>query len=213
MKVLVLCDDRWHPAQTPRGGLTPLAALGYEFAFVEDASGWSAAQLDGYPVVLLAKADNISSADWAPWVTPHIEAAFAAYVRKGGGLLVVHSGTVVAETSQVLRPLIGGIFDHHPKQCPVTVQPHTESALTAGVDSFTETDEHYFMRFAADDARIFLTSTSEHGAQPAGWTRQEGAGRVCVLTPGHNLAVWLQPGFQTLLRNALAWCARAAAHD
>lgn len=31
--------------------------------------------------------------------------------------------------------------------------------------------------------------------------------RVCVLTPGHNLEVWLHPGFQALLRHALNWCA------
>jgi type 1 glutamine amidotransferase len=37
-------------------------------------------------------------------------------------------------------------------------------------------------------------------------TRLEGEGRVAVITPGHNVEVWLQPGFQTLLRNGLAWC-------
>jgi uncharacterized protein len=28
------------------------------------------------------------------------------------------------------------------------------------------------------------------------------------LTPGHNLEVWLQPEYQTLLRNGLRWCAQ-----
>ena len=47
----------------------------------------------------------------------------------------------------------------------------------------------------------------EHGTQPAGWTRTHGTGRVCVLTPGHNLAIWQHPSYQRLLRNCLAWCA------
>ena len=47
-----------------------------------------------------------------------------------------------------------------------------------------------------------------HGTQPGGWTRQEGAGRVAVLTPGHNVEVWLHPSYQTLIGNALRWCAR-----
>ena len=36
---------------------------------------------------------------------------------------------------------------------------------------------------------------------------QEGQGRVGVLTPGHNVEVWVHPAFQTLLRNTLHWCA------
>jgi len=61
---------------------------------------------------------------------------------------------------------------------------------------------------ALDDAEadVFLTTSSEHGDQPGGWTRTEGVGRVCVLTPGHNLEVWLAPPFQRLLERALRWC-------
>lgn len=206
MKVLVLCDDRWHPAQTPRAGLAPPAQAGYEFEFVEDVSGWSPAQLEAYPLVLLTKSDNIAAANESPWVTGEVEAAFVAYVRQGGGLLVVHSGTVYQHTPE-LRRLIGGAFDHHPKQCPVTVEAQAGHPLTAGVAAFTEMDEHYFMHFDATDADVFLTSKSEHGTQPAGWTRREGAGRVCVLTPGHNLPVWLHPEFQKLLHHGLVWCA------
>ncbi len=207
MNVLVLCDDHWHPARTSRTGLAPLASAGFTFDFVESVAGWSPAQMDAYPVVLLTKSDNVSSADDTPWVTPAVEAAFAAYVRKGGGLVVVHSGTVGYGASETLRPLIGGVFDKHPKQCPVTVTPLPDHALTTGVAAFTAQDEHYHMHYDGDDDAVFLNSTSEHGTQPAGWTRQEGQGRVCVLTPGHNVEVWLQPAFQTLLTHALLWCA------
>ena len=46
------------------------------------------------------------------------------------------------------------------------------------------------------EADVFMTATSEHGTQPGGWTRTEGAGRVCMLTPGHNVEVWLHPSYQ-----------------
>jgi type 1 glutamine amidotransferase len=52
-----------------------------------------------------------------------------------------------------------------------------------------------------------LTTASEHGTQPGGWVRHEGSGRVAVLTPGHNVEVWLYPAYQTLIGNALRWCA------
>ena len=55
---------------------------------------------------------------------------------------------------------------------------------------------------------VFLTTKSEYGSQPAGWTRTEGAGRVCVLTPGHSLEVWKHPSYQALLQNALRWCGK-----
>ena len=48
-----------------------------------------------------------------------------------------------------------------------------------------------------------------YGTQPGGWTRTEGAGQVCMLTPGHNAEVWLHPSYQVLLGNALRWCAEA----
>jgi uncharacterized protein len=101
--------------------------------------------------------------------------------------------------------LIGGAFLHHPKQCPVTIEPAAGHPLTSGTTSFTETDEHYHMALDDESADVFMTATSQHGSQPAGWTRAEGQGRVAVLTPGHNVPVWLHPSFQSLLRNALNW--------
>ena len=58
------------------------------------------------------------------------------------------------------------------------------------------------------EADVFVTTTSEHGEQPGGWRRVEGSGRVILLTPGHNLEVWLHPSFQALLRNSLRWCGK-----
>ena len=57
---------------------------------------------------------------------------------------------------------------------------------------------------------LFLHTTSQHGTEPAGWTRTHGKGRMCVLTTGHNPEVWQQPSYQSLLRNCLAWCREGA---
>ncbi len=206
MHVLVFADDFWHPAVTVRGGLAPLAAKGYTFDWVEDAAARSADALSDYPLVILSKSDNVSQADKTSWVTPGVEQAFADYVREGGGLLVLHSGTVYKETD-VLRRVLGGTFVQHPPQCDVIVEPKAGHPLTAGVSAFTAMDEHYHIAMEEDVSDVFLTTTSEHGTQPGGWTRFEGAGRVCVLTPGHNVEVWLEPAYQVLLDNAMRWCA------
>jgi uncharacterized protein len=203
---LVLCDDYWHPAGVPRAGLGALGDSGVAFDWIEQAGEWSAERMAAYPLVVLTKANNVSSIDQQPWVDDAVQAAFRDYVRRGNGLLAIHSGTAGYQQLPLLRGLLGGVFVRHPPQCPVLVEPQHGHPLTAGAAPFTLVDEHYFMDLDDAQADVFLTTRSEHGAQPGGWTRAEGAGRVCVLTPGHNLEVWLHPSYQALIGNALRWC-------
>jgi len=212
MQVLVLCDDRWHPAGVVYAGLAALpqgdAAEPFTFDWIENAADWTAERMAAYPVVMLVKSNNVSATDERPWVTEDVEQAFLDYVRRGNGLLVVHSGSAGYAETPVLRGLLGGVFAHHPPQCEVTVTPQAGHPLTAGSAPFTVLDEHYEMALDDAQADVFMTTASEHGVHPGGWTRAEGDGRVCMLTPGHNVDVWLHPSFQTLLINALRWCGK-----
>ncbi|HEX2911106.1 MAG TPA: hypothetical protein VH186_09885 [Chloroflexia bacterium] len=56
---------------------------------------------------------------------------------------------------------------------------------------------------------MLILTNSEHGTQPDGWTRLEGQGRVYLLTPGHNLAVWQHSDYQALIQHALTWACQA----
>lgn len=206
MQTLVLCDDRWHPARVPREGLGPLKDQGFTFDWIEDARAWSAERMAAYPLVILTKSNHVSSSDQSSWMTDDAQSDFANSVRKGTGLVAIHSGTADYQEMPVLRSLLGGVFTHHPEQCAVTMEPQTSHPLTTGILPFTVQDEHYFMAMYDPRADVFMTSRSEHGEQPAGWRRMEGAGRVAVLTPGHNLEVWLHPSYQALLLNVLRWC-------
>jgi len=154
----------------------------------------------------LTKSNHVSSVDKTGWMTEAVQTSFVEYVYKGNGLLAIHSGTADYQEKTILRSLLGGVFTHHPEQCEVKMEPKANHPLTNGMSPFTVKDEHYFMAMYDSEADVFMTSHSEHGEQPAGWRRTEGAGRVAVLTPGHNLEVWLHPLYQTLLLNALRWC-------
>jgi uncharacterized protein len=206
MKILVLCDDYWHPARVPREGLEPINGTEFTFDWIENAGEWSLDRMLQYPVTILTKSNNVSAADRTAWMTGAVESAFADYVRQGHGLIAIHSGTAEYEGTPILRSLLGGVFHHHPDQCPVTVTPQPGHPLSTGSDAFTLTDEHYFMEMNDPFVDVFLTTTSEHGEQPGGWRRTEASGRVAVLTPGHNLGVWLHPSFQALILNSLRWC-------
>ncbi|MEZ4713552.1 MAG: ThuA domain-containing protein [Caldilineaceae bacterium] len=208
MRTLVLCDDSAHPAALTQDGLTGLGECGYEFDWQTNPDEWSAAEMNGYPLVIFSKANNRSRTESAPWADEEIGAAFVDYVRQGGNILFLHSGTALYGNAPALCQLMGGVFVRHPAQCPVTVEPLVGHPLTAGSAAFTGKDEHYQMEMNDPNVDLFLHTVSEHGTQPGGWTRTEGQGRVCVLTPGHNLEIWHHPSYQALLRNCLAWCAK-----
>jgi type 1 glutamine amidotransferase len=209
MKALVFCDDLYHPAAIARAGLAPLANAGFGFDWVENATGWDPRQLAGCGVVLLSKSNVCSATDRTPWLAGATENVLRDFVHAGGGLVAVHSGTASYKEMPAVRTLLGGVFDHHPPPCPVTVEPVAGHPLTAGVTTpFTIHDEHYQMIMDDPGSEIFLHTYSEYGVQPAGWTRLEGAGRVAVLTPGHFAEVWLHAGFQRLLKNSLRWVAK-----
>lgn len=208
MRVLVFCADLYHPAATVRAGLSPLAAGGFEFDWIEAAASWDPARLSAYPVVVLSKSNVSSPTDHTPWLAGPTEHALDDYVRAGGGLVAVHSGTASYKDWPAVRGVLGGVFTSHPPPCSVSVEPRRGHPLCAGVAApFAVHDEHYQMIVDDPKADIFLHTRSEHGEQPAGWTRREGAGRVVVLTPGHFPAVWLHPAMQRLLSRALAWAA------
>lgn len=207
MHALVLSGDHWHPTKVVRDGLEPLTAKGFSFDWIEDARDWTPERMAEYSTVILSKANNTSESIDDEWMTPGVETAFLEYVSRGKSLLVLHSGSAGYKETPTLRALMGGVFESHPKQCPVTVEPRAGHPLAAGAEPFTAVDEHYMMAFDNKAADVFMTTRSEHGEQPGGWTRMEGKGRVCMLTPGHNVEVWLESSYQTLLENALGWCA------
>ncbi len=208
MRTLVLCGDIWHPARIAHVGLEPLEKHGFAFDWIEHAGEWSAERMETYSLVILAKANNVSATDQRPWATEEVQTAFLNYVRRGNGLLVIHSGSAGYDQVPKLRHLLGGTFTHHPPQCPVTVEPRAAHRLTDGCTAFTLVDEQYVINLDDDHVDVFLTTISEHGTQPGGWTRTVAGGRVCVLTPGHNLDVWLHPSYQAVIHNALRWCGR-----
>lgn len=205
MRVLVFCDDLYHPAATVRTGLAGLASAGLAFDWIEDAAGWQPSQLDAYRVVLLSKSNVCAHNNRQPWLVGPTENALGDFVRRGGGLVAVHSGTAGYHDWAAMRQLLGGVFTHHPPPGPMTVAPHPGHPLCRGVDApFTVHDEHYHVCMDDPNAEIFLTSHSSNGSQPAGWRRTDGLGQVIALTPGHFADVWLHPAMQQLLANALA---------
>lgn len=223
-KILVLCDDVWHPAEVIERGLasfeknmrTGSKSPDYKFDFVKAAKDILTPEyIQQYPLIICCKSNNVIAANSAPWfentVTEVMGGEFREFVENGGGFLSIHSGNVFMGNGDGVEEyceFVGNRFITHPLRCEVLLEKIKSHPITEGVaDSFTVRDEHYKLELLAEDADIFLSSSSkEGGTEPAGYTRTFGKGRLCVLTPGHTLSVWENEEFQKILKNAIEWC-------
>jgi len=224
MRVLLFCDDQHHPGDVPANGVEPLKEKGITVDVIQNPKDFCPSTLENYNAVIMSKCDHVTMENHESWKTDAIQDAFIQYVENGGGLIVTHSGTVAGKNTGKLDRLIGCKFKSHPAQVPVTVQPIKPHPITEGVEMFVETDEHYHLEILAPDIDIIAASYApaqgdpekygtEHwyfnapaNISPAVYVRTQGNGRVCMLAPGHNLEVWLNPQFQRMLENALYWC-------
>jgi Uncharacterized protein conserved in bacteria len=207
-KGLVLCDDRWHPRRTVEAGTAAIVDRGFSFEYSDGSGDRALDGLGGYHVVMLAKSNNRSASDERAWITEAKARALSAFVASGGGLAVVHSGISGYGDSQVMRNLLGSGFLRHPEQCPVSLSIVAAHEVVEGVQPFEALDEHYYAELFDPAAEVVAESSAGGVRQPAVWVASRGSGRICTITPGHNLDVWLQPSFERLLANALRWCAR-----
>ncbi|MCL1863072.1 MAG: ThuA domain-containing protein [Defluviitaleaceae bacterium] len=225
MKILLFCDDYYHPQSVPVGGMKPLEEKGFVVDVVADAEVFDPSVIVGYDVVVMSKCDHVSQENNSAWKTAEVQAALVGFVESGGGLVVTHSGTVAGEdgATDVLDALVGCRFSSHPNNCAVTVGMLKPHPVTEGVGIFCEVDEHYHLEILNDDIDILAASyAAKQGEEskyesepyfnapefiaPAVYVRRQGKGRVCVITPGHVLEVWLNAEFSKLLENAVRWC-------
>ena len=158
----------------------------------------------------------------------------AAAVRSGTGLAGWHGGIADSfrESSDYLH-LVGGQFACHPGKPAAEPRdgserdnfvPHTiamtelgrRHPITEGIDDFDLETEQYWV--LSDDLNDVLATTTQRVrdgdpwqrevTSPAIWTRQWGAGRIFVATPGHSVDVLENPNVRTVIERGLLWASR-----
>lgn len=210
--VLVLCDSPWHPAEVIEMGLAPLQDDLYHFDFVKAAKDiLTPERIAKYPLILCCKSDSVTEANGNPWfedtVTEVGPKEFEDYIKAGGGFMAIHAGSI-GKADTPYGDLVGCVFGGHPLRCGIDVKVTSDHPIMDGVKKeFQIRDEHYQTTVTAPDAvELFRTVSETGGDQPAGYVREMGSGRMCVLTPGHCLDVWHHPEFRKILVNAMNWC-------
>lgn len=214
-KILLICDDYWHPAEVIEKGVLPLLE-GHEVELVKDAKDiLTPEMISQYPLIINCKGNNLTSGNPNSWledgVTEVSGKEFCEYVENGGVLLSTHAGNSFSDGGEGVREmttLIGNRFVNHPPRCEVILHKEKEHPIMDGIKGDVVTrDEHYQLEILQEDLDIFMTSTSLPGQkQFAGYTKTVGKGKVCVFIPGHNLSVWMNPDIQKIFKNAVKWC-------
>jgi type 1 glutamine amidotransferase len=159
----------------------------------------------------------------------------SAAVAAGTGFTGWHGGIADSfRASSDYLQLVGGQFACHPGKEPCERRgeaednflPHTiditelgrKHPVTEGLDDFELCTEQYWV---LHDDLIDVLATTTHPARawqpwqrpvtsPAIWTRQWGAGRIVVTTPGHSLDVLENPNVRTVIERGMLWATRTA---
>ena len=130
-----------------------------------------------------------------------LESNLIGYVKKGGGLMVVHGAIVMQNNSMAFSEMVGGSFDYHPVQQEITLElcdpGHPMVKAFAG-KPFVHTDEPYLFNkaYSQKNFRPLLymdTSKLTHKTKEidekikyVSWIKRYGKGRVFYVSPSHN---------------------------
>jgi len=156
-------------------------------------------------------------------------------IRAGTGFTGWHGGIADSfRASSDYLQLVGGQFATHPSKEPGLCAggaednflPYTVAMtelgrnhpITAGLTDFALETEQYWV---LHDDLIDVLATTTHPVRewhpwhrpitsPVIWTRQWGAGRIVVSTPGHSLDVLADPNIRTVIERGMVWASRTA---
>jgi type 1 glutamine amidotransferase len=166
-------------------------------------------------------------------IEPPELAGLISAVTRGTGLAGWHGGIADAyRNSSDYLQFIGAQFAAHPGVAPgegtgeqgdnyvrhsIDMTPAAAAhPITAGIEDFELVTEQYWVLH--DDYLDVLATTTQsvrswdpwnrEVTSPAIWTRQWGAGRMFVSTPGHRADVLEHPSLRTIIERGLLWAAR-----
>lgn len=198
--------------------------------FVHDSIGTAQRALvrvgrrDGRRVVLLPRARDLTATRLRsaravvfldttgdPPLAPGAGRQVLRFVRRGGGLVVLHAASNGFARWGAWGALIGGRFVAHPPLRDDAVRVSADPATRGVPRRFAAQDEFYvFDRDPRRDGARILARLDSHDRRPLAWRRREGRGRVFQDALGHPDAAWADGDPRlALVRAGLRWATRA----
>jgi uncharacterized protein len=153
--------------------------------------------------------------DWeTPDPGPTARANLKAFVRSGGGLVLVHFACGAFQDWDEFGVIAGRVWDpnlrgHDPHGAFTVEIADADHPITAGLTAFETTDELYTCLAGETPIHVLATARSKVDQKdyPIAFVLQYGKGRVfhCVL--GHDVKALANPPVGELFRRGTAWTA------
>ena len=151
-----------------------------------------------------------------------LESNVIEFVKKRGGLLLLHGGITTLNNSQKFSELVGASFDYHPPQQLIQVKlenPNHPLVAAFPKDGFSHVDEPYFYKNAYsnlnftpliyfDNAQIHSQRANQElksGKTYVAWIRPEGKGKVMYIAPSHNAQSFENPALLQFFLDGLQY--------
>ena len=129
-----------------------------------------------------------------------LEANLIGYVKKGGGLMVIHGAIVMQNNSMAFSEMIGGSFDYHPAPQKITLElcePNHPLVKAFDGKPFVHVDEPYLFNKAyaqknfrpllyMDTSKLIKKKEIDEQIKYVSWIKKYGKGRVFYVSPSHN---------------------------
>jgi type 1 glutamine amidotransferase len=186
---------------------------GFSVAATEDASVFRLKRLGRFDaVVFLNTTGDV--------LGPTQQAAFQAYIRRGGGFAGVHSATDTEYDWPFYGGLVGARFASHPpiQGASIAVVDRSHPSTRHLPARWVRTDEWY--NFAADPrgavhVLAVLDESSYQGGtmgadHPIAWCRRFRGGRSWYTAGGHTQESYAEPAFRKHLLGGILWAAGVA---
>ncbi len=137
-----------------------------------------------------------------------------SYVNGGGGLVIAHFGCGAAQEWNGFMNIAGRVWDpkkrgHDPYGGFLVRILNTAHPATAGIESFTTTDELYTCLAGEPKIEVLAQATSkvDQSVQPMAFVLRPGKGRVFHCPLGHDTAALKADGVRRLYRQGTLWAA------
>jgi uncharacterized protein len=200
-----------------------IRALGAEHGFGVDATDdpqvFTPEKLKQYKVIVFSSSNNEA------FENDSQRDAFRGFLRRGGGLVGIHSATGSERAWPYFWSVMGGKFIRHPKLQKFTVKVHdTKHPITAGLPAtFKWEDECYLFSNMNPDVKVLLSADPSEledpkkdsepgqmrdGRYPLAWYHTIDGARVFYTGLGHKKEHYTEPLLRGQIANGILWVMR-----
>lgn len=177
----------------------------------DGAKAWPTAGQLAETDVLVMYAQNGANA------TEQQKQNLAAFTKRGGGIVVIHTA-IVGDDTEWWSSVVGGAWIHGttkwregPMELRFLDKPEKRHPITAGAADFAMDDEIYYPLRITEGIRSLADSDTGDGEpvrQTQMWTYEKDDYRAFVCIPGHLHKTFDRPNIRALLLRGIAWAGK-----